>query len=59
LKRIGAYADVQKVSNTKTVRAGQGKFRGKRYSIRKGPLFIVGNENVKLAQAVRNVPGIF
>jgi len=48
LKRAGAYEDVKKVVETRRIRAGKGKLRNKRYSSRKGPLFIYANENVKL-----------
>jgi len=58
LKRFGAYEDVERVANTKTVRAGKGKLRNRRYKLRKGPLFVYNNENVTLLRAVRNVPGV-
>lgn len=58
LKRFGAYQDVQKVIDTKAQRPGKGKLRNKRYKTRKGPLVVYGNENVKLVQAFRNVPGV-
>jgi len=40
------------------MRAGKGKMRNRRYQLRKGPLFIYSNENVKLVKAVRNIPGV-
>jgi large subunit ribosomal protein L4e len=40
------------------MRAGKGKLRNRRHQIRKGPLFIFANENVKLKKAVRNIPGV-
>jgi large subunit ribosomal protein L4e len=58
LKRVGAYDDVLKVAETKAVRAGQGKMRNRRYKLRRGPLVVVGNENVTLSRALRNLPGI-
>lgn len=58
MKRAGAYDDVKKVIESKRVKAGKGKLRNKRYAQRKGPLFIYSNENVKLVQAVRNIPGV-
>lgn len=58
LRRIGAYDDVKKVIDTKSIRAGKGKLRGRRYNTRKGPLIIYNNENVKLLRAVRNIPGV-
>jgi len=58
LKRAGAYDDVIRVAESKAVRAGQGKMRNRRYKLRRGPLVVVGNENVTLARALRNIPGI-
>lgn len=58
LKQIGAYEDVQKVIDSKTLRAGKGKLRNKRYQRKKGPLVVYSNENVKLVKAFRNVPGV-
>lgn len=58
LKRIGAYSDVQKVIDTRGMRAGKGKMRNRRHQIRKGPLIIYATENVKLKKAVRNIPGV-
>lgn len=58
LKRFGAYDDVERVANTKTIRAGKGKLRNNRYRLRRGPLFIYSNENPTLVRAVRNIPGV-
>lgn len=58
LKKIGVYADVARVINSKTQRAGKQKMRGKHYKLRKGPLFVYNSESKKLAQAVRNLPGV-
>jgi len=58
LKRIGAYDDIKRVVASKTIRAGKGKLRNKRYNLKKGPLFIVANDNIKLKKAVRNIPGV-
>jgi large subunit ribosomal protein L4e len=58
LKRFGAYEDVERVANTKVIRAGKGKLRNRRYRLRRGPLFIHSNENATLIRAVRNIPGV-
>lgn len=58
LKRFAMYEDVQKVADSKSLRAGKGKLRNKRFRVRKGPLVIYSNENVKLVQAFRNIPGV-
>jgi len=31
LKTVGAYADVKKAANSKNLKAGKGKLRGRRY----------------------------
>lgn len=58
LKRVGAYSDIEKVIDTKGMRAGKGKMRNRRHQERKGPLVIYSTENVKLKKAVRNIPGV-
>jgi large subunit ribosomal protein L4e len=58
LKKVGVYNDVAKVIDSKTTRSGVGKSRSKHYKIRKGPLFVYHGESRKLAQAVRNIPGV-
>lgn len=59
LKRAGAFDDVERVlAAQNTIRSGKGKWRNNRYTTRRGPLVIVGNENVKLQKALRNVPGV-
>merc|ERR1719223_7416 len=58
LKQLGAFEDVQKVIDSKTLRAGKGKLRNKRYQSKKGPLVVYSNENVSLVKAFRNIPGV-
>jgi large subunit ribosomal protein L4e len=58
LKRFGAYDDVLRVSAAKTLRAGKGKLRNRRYKLRRGPLVIVGDEGQNLRKAIRNIPGV-
>lgn len=57
LKLLGAYKDVIKVIKSKKVRAGKGKMRNRRYTLRRGPL-IVYNKNEGVVRAFRNVPGV-
>jgi large subunit ribosomal protein L4e len=58
LKRVGAYADVKRVISGKALRPGLGKLRNRRYRNKRGPLVVYANENVKLTQAFRNIPGV-
>lgn len=57
LKATKAYADVVKVSNSRKIRAGKGKMRGRRHRMRRGPL-IVYNEDNGIVKAFRNIPGV-
>eukprot|EP00933_Yihiella_yeosuensis_P035453 TRINITY_DN28_c0_g1_i5.p1 TRINITY_DN28_c0_g1~~TRINITY_DN28_c0_g1_i5.p1 ORF type:complete len:408 (+),score=136.53 TRINITY_DN28_c0_g1_i5:207-1430(+) len=57
LKTLGCGADLQKVLDSKKIRAGQGKARNRRYRMRKGPL-VVYNEDNGITRALRNIPGV-
>lgn len=57
LSAVGALADVEKAADSKKIRAGKGKARNRRYTLRRGPLVIYkSNEGVE--QAFRNLPGV-
>jgi large subunit ribosomal protein L4e len=58
LKTLNAYDDVEKVKDSKTLRAGQGKSRNRRFRQRRGPLIVYNQENDTLTQAFRNLPGV-
>jgi len=57
LKTLKAYTDVEKVIDSKKIRAGKGKLRNRRYVQRRGPL-IIYNEKAPLLKAFRNIPGV-
>jgi large subunit ribosomal protein L4e len=57
LKQCGAYADVEKVRQSKKLRRGVGKSRNRRHVMRKGPLVIYENDN-GITRAFRNLPGV-
>jgi len=57
LKKLGAYEDVEKVMASKTLRAGKGKMRNRRFVQRRGPL-IVYEKDGGLTRAFRNIPGV-
>lgn len=57
LKAVGAHEDVVKVLNSKKLRAGKGKLRGRRHTQRRGPLVIYANDK-GLVKAFRNIPGV-
>lgn len=58
LEKLGVDSDLSKVRASKKIRTGVGKYRNSRYVMRKGPLLVYNNEDDKLAQAARNVPGV-
>jgi len=57
LEKLGAYDDVQKCEDSKKIRAGKGKMRNRRFTMRRGPL-IIYNEDHGIKQAFRNLPGV-
>jgi len=58
LKKLNAYADVEKAKDSRKVRRGVGKMRNRRYVSRRGPL-VVYDENVdNVVLGFRNVPGV-
>lgn len=57
LASVGAMDDVEKAADSKQIRAGKGKMRNRRYTLRRGPL-VIYNENDGVAQAFRNLPGV-
>ncbi|GAV51602.1 hypothetical protein ZYGR_0AF00730 [Zygosaccharomyces rouxii] len=57
LKSLGAGPDLVKVVRSKKLRAGKGKYRNRRWTQRRGPLVVYGQDN-GLVKAFRNVPGV-
>nr|CAG4651919.1 EOG090X0822 [Triops cancriformis] len=57
LRRLRAWADIQKVYKTKRFRAGKGKMRNRRRIQKLGPLVIYGQDQ-GLTKAFRNIPGV-
>jgi len=57
LKALNAFSDVEKVKDSRKLRAGKGKMRNRRYVQRRGPL-VVYNEKTPLTKALRNLPGV-
>ncbi|OCK95999.1 60S ribosomal protein uL4 [Cenococcum geophilum 1.58] len=60
LKAVGAGADIEKVKNSRKLRAGKGKLRGRRHKQRRGPLVVYNAEEdgKELVRAFRNIPGV-
>ncbi|KAI9220869.1 ribosomal protein L4 domain-containing protein [Blastocladiella britannica] len=57
LRKLRAYDDVKKVIHSKKLRAGLGKLRNRRFTQRRGPLVVYGNDN-GIVRAFRNLPGL-
>eukprot|EP00933_Yihiella_yeosuensis_P035451 TRINITY_DN28_c0_g1_i3.p1 TRINITY_DN28_c0_g1~~TRINITY_DN28_c0_g1_i3.p1 ORF type:complete len:409 (+),score=131.00 TRINITY_DN28_c0_g1_i3:83-1309(+) len=57
LNGLGCGPELQKVIDSKKIRAGQGKARNRRYRMRKGPL-VIYNEDNGITRAMRNIPGV-
>ncbi len=55
-KKLGLGKELARVKE-KTIRAGKGKARGRKYKKKKGPLIVVSKVD-KLNRAVANIPGI-
>ncbi|KAH0569692.1 Ribosomal protein L4 [Spironucleus salmonicida] len=56
LSKLGCSADLEAVKASKTIRAGTGKLRNRRYTQKLGPLVVFGEENCE--KAFRNIPGV-
>ena len=57
LEKLGLTEDLNRVKETRRIRAGAGKARNRRYVTRKGPLVVYSEDN-GLVTALRNVPGV-
>jgi len=64
LSGLGCDADLDKVKDSKKIRAGRGKARNRRYVMRKGPLIVHNltkeeeSEGSSIAKSFRNIPGV-
>merc|ERR1712060_830554 len=57
LKGIGCAEELQRLIDSKKVRAGKGKMRNRRYVMRRGPLVVYSEDN-GIVRAMRNIPGV-
>jgi len=57
LRRIHAWADIEKVYNSRRYRPGKGKRRNRRYKQKLGPVIIYDKDN-GVVRAFRNIPGV-
>ncbi len=52
------FGNELKRSMLKTIRAGIGKLRGRKYKRRKGPLFVVSSAQAPIVKAAKNIAGV-
>jgi large subunit ribosomal protein L4e len=57
LIRLGILSDIYRVRESRSIRAGKGKHRGRRIKQAVGPLIVV-NENKGIMEAAENIPGV-
>ena len=57
LLQLGVWADVFRAKESRHVRAGKGKGRGRRYKQARGPLIVVSQKSA-VVKAARNLPGV-
>jgi large subunit ribosomal protein L4e len=57
LKNIGCEDELQRVISSKKIRCGKGKYRNRRYTMRKGPLVVYREDN-GIVRAFSNIPGV-
>jgi large subunit ribosomal protein L4e len=57
LIRLGVLSELFRVKDSRKVRAGKGKSRGRKMKQASGPLIVVA-ENKGIAEAARNIPGV-
>jgi len=55
LESVGVSADIERAKNSRKVRAGKGKMRGRRYKQRKSVLIVTGERPLR---AARNLAGV-
>jgi large subunit ribosomal protein L4e len=55
--RLGVWSDIYRVKESRKVRAGKGKMRGRRIKQAVGPLLIIA-KNEGVVEAARNIPGV-
>jgi large subunit ribosomal protein L4e len=60
LNNLHCDEDIDRVKNSRKLRAGKGKMRGRRFVQRRGPLVIASSklDGSNLGRALRNIPGV-
>jgi large subunit ribosomal protein L4e len=58
LESLGLEADVNRAKDSKTVRPGKGKMRGRRYKSARGLLIIVADKEAPIFRGAKNLAGV-
>jgi large subunit ribosomal protein L4e len=58
LASYGAGDDLARAAKSVTLRAGRGKSRNRRFTVRRGPLLVYDDEKASVLKAFRNIPGV-
>jgi large subunit ribosomal protein L4e len=58
LNKLGLEEELMKVKNSRKVRTGQGKYRNRRYRMKKGPLVIYDNNDQTVVNPARGIQGV-
>lgn len=58
LIRLGLLSDIYRVKESRKIRAGKGKRRGRKIKQAVGPLIIVAEKNKGISKAAKNIPGV-
>lgn len=57
LKGLGCEEELNRILDSRKIRAGLGKMRNRRYVMRRGPLIVYKEDN-GIVRAARNIPGV-
>ena len=58
LERLGLKNELRKCGGKRKVRPGKGKWRNRRYKLRKGPLIVISDADNIVRRAARNIAGV-
>jgi large subunit ribosomal protein L4e len=54
----GLISDVVKAYNSKSLRVGKGKYRGSKYTLKRGPLIVYDSTTEEVARTAKNLQGV-
>lgn len=57
-EKFGLQDELDKVKDGKKIRCGSGKYRNRRYVLKRGPLVVYDNDSQNVVLASKNIPGV-